>query len=145
LARVTEGIRLQRLWPASKLVLSGGHRHAQFLAAAASSLGAPPERMVLGSEVWDTIDEVRALRTIVGTDRFALVTSATHLPRAMQMCKKAGMNPIPAPTEYLAIDEPWAARHLLGWIPHAGPSLMIERALHEYLGLVWAKLRGQAL
>jgi aspartyl/asparaginyl-tRNA synthetase len=33
---------------------------------------------------------------------------------------------------------------VLGLIPHAGAGLMIERALHEYLGLFWAKLRGQA-
>jgi hypothetical protein len=33
---------------------------------------------------------------------------------------------------------------MLGWFPHAGAGQMIERALHEYLGLFWAKVRGQA-
>jgi uncharacterized SAM-binding protein YcdF (DUF218 family) len=149
LVRLAEGIRLQRLLPESKLVLSGGGNgtgatEADLLAAAGASLGVPQGRMVLESQSWDTIDEVRALRALVGEERFALVTSATHLPRAMAMFKKAGMNPLPAPTDYLAADQPVGMGHVLGLIPHAAAGLMIERALHEYLGLFWAKLRGQA-
>jgi len=149
LVRLAEGIRLQRLLPESKLILSGGGNRpetteAQLLAAAGASLGAPPDRMVLESQSCDTIDEVRALRTLLGGERFALVTSATHLRRAMAMFEKAGMNPIPAPTDYLALDEPVGVGHLLALIPRAGASQTIERALHEYLGLFWARLRGQA-
>jgi uncharacterized SAM-binding protein YcdF (DUF218 family) len=148
LGRLAEGIRLQRLFPESKLVLSGGNpigkSEAVILAAAAASLGAPPDRMVLESESLDTIDEVRALRSTLGQDRFALVTSATHLPRAMVMFKKAGMNPIPAPTDFLVSDDPWTVDRILGFIPHAGPGVMIERSWHEYLGIAWAKLHGQA-
>jgi uncharacterized SAM-binding protein YcdF (DUF218 family) len=149
LVRLAEGIRLQRLLPESKLVLSGGsngaeNSEAQVLAAAGTSLGAPTDRMVLESQSCDTIDEVRALRAVVGEERFVLVTSATHMPRAMAMFKQAGMNPIPAPTEYLVSDEARGMYAVLGLIPHAGAGLMIERALHEYLGLFWAKLRGQA-
>ncbi|HEX7597641.1 MAG TPA: ElyC/SanA/YdcF family protein [Polyangia bacterium] len=148
LVRLAEGIRLQRLLPGSKLVLSGGNPHgkseASIMAAAAVSLGSPPDCMVLEPDSLDTIDEVRALRPILGQDRFALVTSATHLPRAMVMFKKAGMNPIPAPTEFLISDDPWTIDRILGWIPHPGPGVMIERSWHEYLGIAWAKLHGQA-
>jgi uncharacterized SAM-binding protein YcdF (DUF218 family) len=143
---LAEAIRLQRLLPESKLLLSGGSNgrattEAQVLAAAGTSLGAPQDRMVLESQSWDTIDEVRALRALLGKERFVVVTSATHLPRAMAMFKKAGMNPIAAPTDYLALHE---ASGIVDWIPHAGAGFVIERALHEYLGLFWAKLSGQA-
>jgi uncharacterized SAM-binding protein YcdF (DUF218 family) len=146
LVRLAEGIRLQRLLPESKLVLSGGGNRdetteAHLLAAASASLGAGADRMVLESQSCDTIDEVRALRTVLGEERFVVVTSATHLPRAMAMFKKAGMNPIAAPTDYLALHE---AAGMVDWIPHAGAAFVIERALHEYLGILWAKLRGQA-
>jgi uncharacterized SAM-binding protein YcdF (DUF218 family) len=97
--------------------------------------------MVLESQSRDTIDEVRALGALLGKERFVVVTSATHLPRAMAMFKHAGMNPIPAPTDYLALH---AAPQIEDWVPHAGAGFMIERALHEYVGLFWAKLRGQA-
>ncbi len=146
LVRLAEGIRLQRLLPGSKLVLSGGAdgeetSEAETLAAASASLGVSPDRLVLESQSRDTIDEVRALRALLGEDRFVLVTSAMHLPRAMAMFKKAGLSPIPAPTDYLAIG---GDSDMLGWFPHAGAGQMIERALHEYLGLFWAKVRGQA-
>lgn len=149
LVRLAEGIRLQRLLPESKLILSGGGScsettEANLLAAAGVSLGAAPDRMILESQSRDTIDEVRALRALLGDERFALVTSATHLPRAMAMFEKAGMNPVPAPTDYLAFDEPAGMGHVLGLIPRAGAGLTIERALHEYLGRFWARLRGQA-
>ena len=149
LVRLAEGIRLQRLLPQSKLVLSGGGNgagttEAEVLAAAGTSLGAPAERMVLESQSCDTVDEVRELRAVVGEERFVLVTSATHMPRAMAMFKQAGMNPIPAPTDYLVSDEASGMYAVLALIPHAGAGLMIERALHEYLGLFWARLRGQA-
>jgi len=150
LVRLAEGIRLQRLLPESKLVLSGGNNgvgttEADVMAAAGASLGAPADRMVLEVQSWDTIDEVRALQALLGKERFALVTSATHMPRSMAMFKQAGMNPIPAPTDYLAPAEPSRLHRALGWIPHAGAGHMIERTLHEYLGVVWAKLLGQAM
>jgi uncharacterized SAM-binding protein YcdF (DUF218 family) len=146
LVRLAEGIRLQRLLPESKLVLSGGSdrmraSEAELMAAAGASLGAPPDHMVLEAQSWDTIDEVRALRAMLGEDRFVLVTSATHLPRAVAMFKKAGMNPIAAPTDYLISDE---GSDMFGLFPRAEAGWMIERALHEYLGLFWARLRGQA-
>ena len=114
---------------------------AELMAAAGASLGAPPDHMVLEAQSWDTIDEVRALRAMLGEDRFVLVTSATHLPRAVAMFKKAGMNPIAAPTDYLISDE---GSDMFGLFPRAEAGWMIERALHEYLGLFWARLRGQA-
>jgi uncharacterized SAM-binding protein YcdF (DUF218 family) len=149
LVRLAEGIRLQRLLPGSQLVLSGGSNgmtasEAEVLAAAGVSLGAPQDRMVLESQSLDTVDEVRALHALLGGDRFALVTSAMHLPRAMAMFKRAGMHPIPAPTDFLSLDQPSGVGHLLGLMPHAGAAFAIERGLHEYLGLFWAKLRGQA-
>ena len=141
--RLTEGIRLQRLFPEAKLLLSGGTVHSQLLADAALSLGVPRQRIALAPDVLDTADETRALHTVLGREPFVLVTSAAHMPRSVAMCRKAGMNPIAAPTDYLGDYEPWSPRDLLNLIPHAGPGLRVERALHEYLGLVWAKLRGQ--
>ena len=146
LVRLAEGIRLQRLLPESQLVLSGGSSgmtssEAETLAAAGVSLGAPRDHMVLESQSWDTFDEVRMLRAMLGDDRFVLVTSAMHMPRAMAMFRKAGMIPVAAPTDYRASGED---SDMLSWFPHAQAGLIVERALHEYLGLFWAKLRGQA-
>jgi len=42
-----------------------------------------------------------------------LVTSANHMPRAVAAFRKAGMQPIPAPTEYLTRDD----YGFLGYLP----------------------------
>jgi uncharacterized SAM-binding protein YcdF (DUF218 family) len=143
-ARLTEGIRLQRLFPNSKLWLSGGTAHSRLLAGAAQSLGVPRDRMVLSPNVLDTAEEARALHVGLGQERFVLVTSALHMRRAMALCHKAGMRPLAAPTDYVSdCGVPWAPRHLLEMVPHANAAVLLEQAFHEYLGLVWAKLRGQ--
>lgn len=142
-ARLSEGIRLQRLFPESKLLLSGGADHSRLVAGAAQSLGVPRDRMVLAPAVLDTVDEARALHSVLGKERFALVTSAMHMPRAMALCRKTGMHPIAAPTDFVSDNERWSPRHLLNLFPNAGAALVLENTLHEYLGLAWAQLRGQ--
>ena len=87
----------------------------------------------------DTKDEARLMQKIVGRDRFVLVTSAAHMPRSMALFAKRGMRPVPAPTEYLAAESRGPAR----FFPSADGLERAERAFHEYLGLAWAKLRGQ--
>jgi uncharacterized SAM-binding protein YcdF (DUF218 family) len=59
----------------------------------------------------------------------------------MAMFRKAGMNPVAAPTDYLASGED---SDMLSLFPHAQAGLIVERALHEYLGIFWARMRGQA-
>ena len=41
------------------------------------------------------------VKEIVGKDKFILVTSASHMLRAMALFRKQGMEPIPAPTDYM--------------------------------------------
>jgi uncharacterized SAM-binding protein YcdF (DUF218 family) len=142
-ARLTEAIRLHRLFPEAKLLLSGGTVHSRLLADAAQSLGVPRERMVLAPDVLDTEDEAKALHLIVGQEPMVLVTSAMHMPRAVALFREVGAIPVAAPTDYAGDTGSWSARNLLGLFPHAGAGAEIEHALHEYLGLLWAKLRGQ--
>jgi uncharacterized SAM-binding protein YcdF (DUF218 family) len=55
------------------------------------------------------------------------------------MFKKLGMNPVPAPTGHLAADE----QGLTSFFPSAVSLYKAERVFYEYLGMAWAKLRGQ--
>jgi len=78
----------------------------------------------------------------VGKDKFILVTSAAHMPRAMGLFRKQGMEPIPAPTDYMAGEREGGLR--LGmFFPSAGSLEKAGSAIHEYLGMVWGKLRSQ--
>jgi len=144
--RLMEGVRLQRLLPESKLVLSGGPvfepvPHARIMADVARAIGVDKNSIVLQTRSRDTKDEARLIREIVGEDQFILVTSASHMPRSMAMFKKLGMDPIPAPTDYWVKERQAMSPSM--FFPSAGNLRKVENAVHEYLGLMWAKIRGQ--
>ncbi|MBN2255308.1 MAG: envelope biogenesis factor ElyC [Deltaproteobacteria bacterium] len=146
LARLAEGISLWRQNPGSRLVLSGGAvfdsmSEAKMMERAATELGVPPDQVILEGQSRDTIEEVRLLKSIVKDDPFLLVTSAYHMPRAMAMFKKEGIRPIPAPADYQVKQPP--ARSPASFFPHADNIDNAQTAIHEYLGMMWARLRGQ--
>ncbi|NVM23000.1 MAG: envelope biogenesis factor ElyC [Desulfobacterales bacterium] len=146
MVRLVEGIRLHKLLPENRLVLSGGSAfdpvpNAEVLSGLALAIGVDQQDVILESVSKDTRDEARLVKGIVGNDRFILVTSASHMPRSMALFQKLGMKPIPAPTDHSVKERqgmgPWM------FFPNAGGLTKAERAFYEYLGLVWAKLRGQ--
>jgi len=76
-----------------------------------------------------------------GISRVVLVTSAWHMPRSLWCFEQQGFEVIAAPTEYLTKQSTRDARSLL---PDAGVLAESSLALHEYLGLVWYRLRYAA-
>lgn len=145
LKRLVEGVRLISVFPQARLLLSGGRvfdstSQAEVMAQAARELGVPDGRLVLEAEGRDTAEEAERVRRIVGNDRFALVTSAWHEPRAMAEFRRVGMDPIPAPCDLQhGRSEGWSL-DLVG--PNARRLALAECAIHEYLGMAWAWLRG---
>jgi Fuc2NAc and GlcNAc transferase len=85
----------------------------------------------------DTADEARAIRDLLGDRPFLLVTSAYHMPRAMQHMRALGLNAHPAPTAF-SIAPPLLS--IWSWVPTGGGLGRTERALHEYLGLASLEL-----
>lgn len=107
LARGIEGLRLSRHLPAARLVFSGGSpdpccRPADGYARLASELGVDPQSFSTLDDALDTADEARAIAARLGTAPFVLVTSASHMPRAMRYMERVGLQPIAAPTAQLA-------------------------------------------
>jgi uncharacterized SAM-binding protein YcdF (DUF218 family) len=146
LARLIEGIRLQRQIPGSKLILSEGNIFgsgpvAEVMGRVAQDLGVRKDDLVLETQSLDTESQAGRILPLVGSERFFLVTSASHMPRSMALFRKLGMNPIAAPTDFESWSaESWGPSQLY---PSAGGLRKAELAVHEYLGLAWAKLRGQ--
>jgi uncharacterized SAM-binding protein YcdF (DUF218 family) len=146
LARLVEGIRLYREIPKSKLVLSGGRpfertAEAKIMAEVASAIGVKNQDMILEELSKDTEENAWLVRQVVGRDKFVLVTSASHMPRSMALFKKLGMDPIPAPTDYLVKET--QEMNPSKFYPGAENLYKAQRAFYEYLGLAWAKLRGK--
>src|ERR1044071_9393399 len=146
MTRLVEGIRLHRQLPGSKLIVSEGTpvqsvTVAELMARVAMDLGVAEDRVVLEKESPDTESQAQAIPPIVGQDSFILVTSASHMPRAMALFRKAGTNPIAAPTEFRAVGSAiWSPSALY---PSASEVRGVELGMHEYMGLAWAKLRGK--
>jgi uncharacterized SAM-binding protein YcdF (DUF218 family) len=145
LSRIVEGIRIHRALPESKLILSGGAvfdpvPEAVTMAAVAKMLGISPNDMVLESRSQDTGQQAQFVQGIIQNDRCILVTSAIHMPRAMLLFKQRGLNPTAAPTDYGV----WMRKENSPnqFFPRAGELRKVEAALHEYLGLLWARVAG---
>ncbi|MBV9727173.1 MAG: YdcF family protein [Gammaproteobacteria bacterium] len=137
--RAVEALRLLRLLPEARLVVSGGavdgqHPVAQGYAQLTRALGVPEKTLIVADQPHDTRAESLELGKMLGGTPFLLVTSAFHMPRAMLLMRRAGARPIAAPTGQRAFGPmPFEWRSLL---PGAGGLGDTERALHEYAGLV---------
>lgn len=145
LPRLTEGIRIWRSNPGSKLIFTGGAAQgnamtsAQVTSQVALSLGVPADAIITLDRPRDTEQEARDVAAIVGTRPFALVTSANHLPRAMIFFQREGLHPYPAPANQLAVTSPlnfWERVVPSSfWLGHS------ERAFYEGLGRIWQWLK----
>jgi uncharacterized SAM-binding protein YcdF (DUF218 family) len=144
LSRIGEAVRLSRWLPEAKFVVSGHHiktlSHAQVLGEAAVSLGVDPGRIVRLDEPRDTEDEIVELSRRFRGRPIALVTSAWHMPRTLQLCEKFGVEAVPCPADLMLKAAVGEGPNFIKWdLESLGQS---TRAIHEYLGMVWIKLRG---
>ncbi len=144
--RLMEGIRIYRKFPGAKLLLSGGGvfdliSEAELMARVAREMGVPERDIILESKSKDTRDEALFIKPMVGNEPFVLVTTASHIPRSMALFKKLGMNPIASPVGHSIKDGQRFGFN--SFFPSTGSIKNAESAIHEYLGMIWAKLRGQ--
>ena len=140
--RLLEGVRLWREIPHAQLVLSGGApSSAEVMAALPKFLGIPKESLILETRALDTDDEANLFKPIVGDKPFALVTSASHIPRALTLFRSKGMNPIPCPCDFRA------KRRLPPFeLLSPGPGMENSQiALHEYYGRLFYWFKGLLL
>jgi len=139
-ARLVEGVRIYRLNPGSRMIFTG-RNVSSLMADAAISLGVDKADIVIDSESKDTESEAKNVKLLVKDRPFVLVTSALHIPRALALFKKQGMTPYPVSAGYLNK----GTGELRADMIFPGPVALYksERAVYEYMGLLWAKLRGQ--
>lgn len=148
LPRLNEGIRLWRANPGSKMIFTGAAAKtnpvstAEAGARVAVSLGVPRSAIITLDSPKDTEEEAAAVKQAIGDVPFLLVTSASHLPRAMVFFQQAGLHPLPAPANQLAINAPLNLWERIipspAWLMHS------DRAGYETLGRLWQWLKGSS-
>ena len=89
----------------------------------------------------DTADNASMSAQILkpaGIRRVVLVTQAFHMPRARQLFEAAGLEVIPAPTDFKGPNE--GPLEAFDFLPQARALQTSCYALHEWLGLAWIAL-----
>lgn len=146
--RLFEGAYIHKRNPGSKLILTGRSAFegvtpiAEVMSEVAQEWGVKAENIIIEGKAKDTRDHAALVKEIVGEDRFVLVTSASHMARAMALFRGQGMEPIAAPTDYMVKNREGRLTPQEVF-PSAEALEKAERAVHEYLGIVWARVRGQ--
>ena len=147
LARLVEAVRIARMLPTASLLVSGpaagaGATHASVLATAAVSLGIDPRRIVQIDTARDTDDEVQEIRRRLGPGQpFVLVTSAWHMPRAVALMRRAGLEPLPCPADFLSRTN--ADARAGDWLFDVSGLEHSTWAVYERLGTIWARWQGK--
>jgi len=146
LGRLTEAIRVARLYDKSVLVLSGPIASGEESLAsverrAALQLGFDPERIIVLETPVTTQQEAKAFASSIGKEvDLILVTDAVHMKRAMRFFENEHLHPIAAPTNYLIkIDNNPIS---LKWMPSVENMLMMDRIFREWLGSIKGYILG---
>jgi uncharacterized SAM-binding protein YcdF (DUF218 family) len=140
--RVLEGVIIHKNLANSKIIFTGfkgdtNISNAEMNSELAMALGVSENNIIINPKPKDTNEEAIFTKSIVGDEPFILVTSATHMPRAMALFHAQGLKPIPAPTNFCKED-------FRGYLraPDVRYLQISTLAMHEYIGIVWAKIRG---
>lgn len=154
--RLTEAAALSRRFPDAKIVFTGGALEifsAPTIGADAANLVfediglAGEERVLLERKAKNTWQNAVYSKELVDPkpgERWLLITSGWHMPRAMGVFRKAGFTVEPWPVDYRTAGAKDALR--LSDKPSEGLR-RLETAVHEWIGLIayWLTGRSQSL
>jgi uncharacterized SAM-binding protein YcdF (DUF218 family) len=147
--RALEACRVYRLMNDPLVIVSGGDEHADpKWAREASALsevlikgGVPEARIVLDSDSVNTrahsVNVVHMLKERkIG--QFVLVTSPSHMRRAIWTFQAQGVNPLPSPSKSIMDSR----RGSLAYWPSTRALEFTQETMHEYVGLVYYLIKG---
>ena len=144
LLRLRRAAQIQRLTNLPILVSGGspeiaGLSEAELMARSLQEDFRVPVKWIEGSidNTAQNAQRSAELLKAAGVNRILLVTDAMHMPRAKNIFLSTGLNVIPAPTGF------HAQNTLLphDFIPTAGALKDSHYAMHEWLGLLWYRIR----
>lgn len=149
--RFVEALRLLRLYPAAKILISGGAplmdpegdteaaAGARFFAA----FGIDASRIVQEAASRNTEENAQMTRETLAPqpdDTWLLVTSAFHMPRSVGLFRKAGFPVTPWPTDYFTTGN---ERFELRFDQPSENFSVATRAMREWIGLAVYHLTGK--
>jgi uncharacterized SAM-binding protein YcdF (DUF218 family) len=115
------------------------------------TLGVPAQAVWLEDRSQNTYENALYSAAILkqkGITRVILVTSAMHMPRSMALFRAQGMDPIPAPADFVVTRSGWAelsanpTAFLVNILPSASSLSLTTNVLKEYIGMLAYRLKG---
>jgi uncharacterized SAM-binding protein YcdF (DUF218 family) len=149
--RITATVELARRYPQARIIFSGGNSRgirggpleAEFAVREFEALGIPHDRITAEEQSRNTVENAVFSRLIADPkpgERWLLVTSAFHMPRAMAVFRAAGF-----PVEAYPVD--WRTRgpvDVFDLFAAASNGLRYtDVAVHEWAGLVAYRITGR--
>jgi uncharacterized SAM-binding protein YcdF (DUF218 family) len=151
-ARMTKAVELARLHPQARIVFTGGGANllSPIIATEADgakllfdSLGLPPEQLMLEDKSRNTRENASFTRRLVDPkpgERWLLLTSAWHMPRAIGVFRKAGFDIEAFPVDFISAGEP--ADFVRPYARAPRGLGIADDALKEWVGLLAYWLAG---
>ncbi|WP_075216623.1 YdcF family protein [Mongoliimonas terrestris] len=148
--RLFAGVELARRYPNARVIFTGGsgevlpteRQEADVARTVLTSLGVPPERLVLERASRNTRENATLTYDIVAPkpgDRWLLVTSAFHMPRSVGVFRAAGWTGITAyPVDYRSVSDP----PIIGRQFASESLFQVDVAVKEWIGLVAYRFAG---
>jgi uncharacterized SAM-binding protein YcdF (DUF218 family) len=148
--RMTAFVGLARRYPTARLVFTGGlgvgdtypTTEADVARTLFTELGLPPERVIYESAARTTYENAVLSHKLVDPkpgEIWILVTSASHMPRAVGVFCRADWNVLPWPVGYKSVPE----RDGTVLAPFGEELDKIDLAAHEWEGLLGYYLTGR--
>jgi uncharacterized SAM-binding protein YcdF (DUF218 family) len=149
--RITAAAVLARAYPEARIVYSGGNARlviaggieADYAIDLLESLGVARTRILAERQSRNTIENAELSKKLVEPkpgERWLLVTSAYHMPRAIGAFRRAGF-----PVEAFPVD--WRTRGPIDlWLPFETVTAGLRRtdtAVHEWVGLIAYWMAGR--
>lgn len=149
--RLTKGVMLHRQFPQSQLIFSGysgrlspqGWSEAETIRRVLDELGVDPAGVtyeMTSRNTWQNAVNTLEIAVPQPGSRWIVITSASHMPRAMGAFAAAGWDGVvPYPTDYRTMKVNGEMFH-----PEVGFAA-VRRALHEYVGWVAYWVTGRSI
>ena len=149
--RIVAGVALARKYPNARVIFSGGSpnlisndaREADYAAMIFDSLGIDPSRLIIERRSRNTLENAEFSKALVDPkpgERWLLVTSAFHMPRAVGLFRKVGFPVEPYPVDWRTGD----MSSLASFTTLAPEGLLkTDFAVREWIGLIAYRLTGK--
>ena len=149
-SRILQAARLYRAGKVKSVLVVGGNLpwepnadpEAEFMRQLLVEWGVPNQAIELGGRSRNTYENALEARKLRETTRFSsalLVTSATHMPRAMAVFQHAGIPVTASSVHVTVVDHPTT---IFDFVPNVAALSKATTALKERIGILIYRCRG---